>query len=124
MRRATNITLFAGLLISVPAFAAAPPSGKWVRGDGAVRATISRCGGKTCATTTWTKDSTGPERAGDQLIMALKTAEPGHWMGSAFDPQRKLSYNVDLQLHGERLTTRGCLSGSTACLIADWIRKK
>jgi uncharacterized protein (DUF2147 family) len=124
MRGASYIAGVVCLLISIPALAAALPSGEWVRGDGGVRARISRCGVKICATTTWTRDSAGPEKAGDRFIMAVKAAEPGHWMGSAFDPQRKLSYNVDVRLQGDRLTTRGCISGSTACLVTDWVRKK
>src|ERR1700722_11590037 len=101
---------------------AAMPSGEWARDDGSVRARIVRCGGKICAVNTWAKDPKGLEKAGDKVIMEVKPAAPGHWTGSAFDPQRKLNFTVDLQVDGDRLITRGCVSGSTACVTADWIR--
>jgi uncharacterized protein (DUF2147 family) len=98
------------------------PAGEWARDDGLLRARIAPCGTKICATTTWTKDPKGVEKAGDRFIMTVTAANPGHWTGMAFDPQRKLEYAVDLRLEEGRLITQGCISGSTVCKIDDWTR--
>jgi uncharacterized protein (DUF2147 family) len=116
------IVFITGLLMSAAAFAAASPSGQWTRADGSVRARISRCGTKICATTTWVKNPNGEEKLGDKFIMTITAGGPGHWTGSALDARRNLRYTVDLLMEGDRLTTRGCLSGGTACINADWTR--
>jgi uncharacterized protein (DUF2147 family) len=120
--RCSAIVFIAGLSTSTATFAAASPSGQWTRDDGSERARISRCGTKICATTTWVKNPNGMEKPGDKFIMTITAGGPGHWMGSALDPRRNLRYTVDLLMEGDRLTTRGCLSGGAACISADWTR--
>jgi uncharacterized protein (DUF2147 family) len=115
-------TFIAGFSMSVSAFASATPNGEWARDDGSVRTRIARCGTKVCAITLWAKNPNSVEKAGDRFIMSLTASDPGHWTGSAFDPQRNLRYTVDLRIEGDRLTTRGCIVGSNACLNADWLR--
>jgi uncharacterized protein (DUF2147 family) len=68
------------------------------------------------------KNPNGEEKPGDKFIMTTTVVGPGHWMGSALDPRRNLSYTVDLLMAGDRLTTRGCLSGGSARISADWTR--
>src|SRR5271155_2916672 len=85
----------AGLSTAAAAFAAPAPTGEWARGDGLVRARVSRCGSNICATNTWTRDPNSVEKPGDRLIMTLTAANPDHWTGSAFDPQRKVTFSVD-----------------------------
>lgn len=97
-------------------------SGEWARDDGQVRVRLSRCGGKICAVNTWARDPYGQEKAGDRFIMTLVSTDSSHWTGSAFDPQRNLSYTMDLSVSGRQLTTRGCISGSTLCETAAWTR--
>jgi uncharacterized protein (DUF2147 family) len=90
-----------------------------MRDDGLIRARIARCGRQICAINTWAQNPNGEEKIGDRFIMLVKVSGPGHWTGSA---KRKLYYNVDLQMVGDRLMTRGCLSDSTFCKNAEWRR--
>jgi uncharacterized protein (DUF2147 family) len=114
--------LLIGFSTGAAAFAAAAPTGEWAREDGLVRARVTRCGSNICATNTWTRDPNSVEKPGDRFIMSVRAANPGHWTGSAFDPQRKINFTVDLQIEGNRLTTRGCISGSTVCNSFAWTR--
>jgi uncharacterized protein (DUF2147 family) len=97
-------------------------AGVWARDDGQVRVRVSHCGGKICVVNTWAKDPQGQEKPGDRFIMTLVSTDQSHWTGSAFDPQRKLVYSMDVSVSGEQLTTRGCITGSTLCQSAEWTR--
>jgi uncharacterized protein (DUF2147 family) len=115
------IALF-GLTASAPAQAGWSATGEWARDDGQVRVRLSNCGGKICAVNTWAKDPQGQEKAGDRFIMTLVSTDSSHWTGSAFDPQRKLVYTMDVSLSGQQLTTHGCITGSAMCQTAAWRR--
>jgi uncharacterized protein (DUF2147 family) len=94
--------------------------GAWARDDGLVRSRIGPCGRQICATNIWVKDPQGPEKAGDRLQMTLKEQRPGHWSGSAFDPQRNLTYDMTLTVDGRRMSTSGCVLGGLLCKAAGW----
>ena len=111
-----------GLLASTSAEAGWNANGEYARDDGSVKVRLSKCGGKICVTNTWARDPQGQEKAGDRFIMTLVSTDPSHWTGSAFDPQRHLVYTMDVNVSGQQLTTRGCLSGSTMCQTAGWTR--
>ena len=120
--RQWRIILGVAMLASGHSGAATSLNGEWARDDGTLRARIGRCGKELCAITTWVQNPGGLEKVGDKFSMNVKEVAPRHWIGAAFDPQRNLRYNVDLQMIADRLITRGCVSGSTACVTADWTR--
>jgi uncharacterized protein (DUF2147 family) len=94
--------------------------GAWARDDGLVRSRIGPCGTQICATNIWVKNTHGPEKAGDRLEMTLKEQSPGHWSGSAFDPQRDLTYAMTLTVDGRRMSTSGCVLGGVLCRAVGW----
>jgi uncharacterized protein (DUF2147 family) len=94
--------------------------GAWARDDGLVRSRIGPCRTQICATNIWVKDPQGPEKAGDRLEMTLKEQRPGRWSGSAFDPQRNLTYAMTLTVDGRRMSTSGCILGGLLCKAAGW----
>jgi len=96
--------------------------GAWARDDGLVRSRIGPCGTQICATNIWVKNPQGPEKAGDRLEMTLKERGPGHWSGSAFDPQRNLTYAMTLTVDGRRMSTSGCILGGVLCRAVGWRR--
>lgn len=118
---AFGVTVAALVVTALPAFAQTA-NGEWARGDGLVRARIAPCGVKLCATNVWVKDPQGSEKVGDQLVMDLHETSAGHWTGSAFDPQRNLTYAMEMTAEGERLTTRGCVLGGLVCRGVTWTR--
>jgi uncharacterized protein (DUF2147 family) len=121
-KRQWKFILGAAILASGHARASTSLNGEWARDDGTVRARIGPCGKELCAITTWVKNPAGMEKIGDKFSMNVKEVAPRHWTGAAFDQQRNLRYSVDVQMIGDRLTTRGCVSESTACVTADWTR--
>ncbi len=98
------------------------PMGEWARGDGAARVRIAPCGSNICATNTWIKPGTPSEKAGDVLVMTVKEKESGAYQGSAFDPQRKMTYRLSMTVEGSRMTTRGCVLGGLLCKSVSWSR--
>jgi uncharacterized protein (DUF2147 family) len=116
------IVVAAGSLITSVANAGWSANGEWARDDGLVRARLAPCGGKICAVNTWARDPQGEEKPGDEFVMTLTATDPTHWIGSAFDLQRNVSYSMELIVEGRQLTTRGCLVGSSLCKSAAWTR--
>ncbi len=105
-------------------FAAAEPSpfGLWARGDGKARVRIARCGSDLCAVNTWIREGTMGEKTGDKLVMTVEPAGPGRWTGTAFDPQRDLSYRLTMTVGATSMTTRGCIVAGLLCKDMGWTR--
>jgi uncharacterized protein (DUF2147 family) len=96
------------------------PMGQWARGDGNAKVRIAKCGTNICATNTWIKPGTPSEKAGDVLVMTVKPVSDSRYSGSAYDPQRKMSYKITLMLNGNSMTTRGCVLGGLLCKGVSW----
>lgn len=98
------------------------PDGVWMRGDGNARVRIASCGEKLCATNLWIKDTSGGESVGDRLILSLTPKDGGTLAGTAYDPQRSLTYSMQMRVEKDRLHTRGCILGELLCRTASWSR--
>ena len=103
---------------------AASPMGQWARGDGNAKVRIAKCGANICATNTWIKAGTPSEKAGDVLVMKIKPVSDNQYSGSAYDPQRKMSYKITLVLNGSSMTTKGCVLGGLLCKGVSWSKIK
>jgi uncharacterized protein (DUF2147 family) len=119
-------TLLAMTLILVPASAATAGSddifGNWSREDGAALVKVANCGSQICATNTWIKDPIRQnEKVGDRLIFTIK-ATSDKWSGSAYDPQRKLTFSATLKAIGEKMVTTGCIVGGLICRSTHWTK--
>ncbi len=112
------------LLAPLAGFAASDPSpfGLWARGDGNARVRIERCGSDLCAINTWIREGTKGEKAGDKLVMTVEPAGTGRWTGTAFDPQRDLSYRLTMTVGATSMTTRGCIVAGLLCKDMGWTR--
>lgn len=95
--------------------------GDWARGDGNARVRIAPCGGALCAINTWIRDSVSDEHVGDKLVM--KVSGSGSSMsGTAYDPQRKLNYSLEIKYGTESMQTRGCVLAGIICKSVSWTR--
>lgn len=112
------------LLVPASGLAAGEPSpfGVWARGDGKARVRIERCGADLCAVNTWIREGTSGEKAGDRLVMTVTPAGAGRWTGTAFDPQRDLSYRLTMTVERTSMTTRGCIVAGLLCKDMGWTR--
>jgi uncharacterized protein (DUF2147 family) len=116
------IVLTAGLLgTAVPVFAE-DMSGQWARGDGRAQVSIAPCGGDICAVNTWIKPGTPDEKEGDRLVMTIEPTGEGAYAGTAFDPQRDMTYKLTVSLNGDSMTTKGCVLAGILCKAVDWKR--
>jgi len=97
-------------------------NGQWARGDGNAKVTVAPCGSDVCATNTWIKPGTQKEKAGDKLVMTIKPVSADEYSGTAFDPQRDLTYKITVTVNGDRMTTRGCVLAGIICKGVDWTR--
>lgn len=105
------------------AVAAEPsPLGLWARGDGRARVRIEPCGAALCAVNTWIREGTPGEKAGDKLVMKVAPSGPRKWSGTAFDPQRDLSYGIRITVAGTTMTTSGCILAGLLCKDMGWTR--
>ena len=103
---------------------AADIDGNWARSDGKAKVKIAKCGGDICATNTWIKPGTPSEKAGDVLVMKVEKLSDSRYSGSAFDPQRDMSYNITLDVSGDTMTSKGCVLGGLLCKGVGWTRIK
>ena len=113
------------LLLSTPALAQAggsDPNGVWLRGDGNARVRIAACGANTCATNLWIRDESGGEAVGDRLVLTLTREDDDTLAGTAYDPQRDLTYSMRMTIAKDRLQTRGCILGDLLCKSISWTR--
>lgn len=110
-----------GLSVSATRADALSPLGLWARGDGVAKVKIAPCGGKLCATNTWIRPGTASEKAGDVLVMSVKQ-EGDAYKGSAFDPQRNMTFKMTMTVKAQAMTTRGCVLGGFVCKSVNWSR--
>lgn len=96
--------------------------GVWSRGDGNARVKIDSCGSALCATNLWIKPGTPSEKVGDKLIMNVTSSGNGKYEGKAQDPQRGLTYNLQVDVKGSSMTTRGCVLAKIVCKSVSWSR--
>lgn len=101
---------------------AADINGDWARSDGKAKVKIARCGADICATNTWIKPGTPSEKAGDVLVMKVQKVSDSQYSGSAFDPQRDMSYKITLDVGDSKMTTTGCVLGGLLCKGVGWTR--
>lgn len=101
---------------------AADINGNWARGDGKTRVKIARCGADLCATNIWIKPGTPSEKAGDVLVMKVEKVSDNKYSGSAFDPQRDMSYRITLDVSGDSMRSKGCVLGGLLCKGVGWTR--
>lgn len=117
------LRLAIGLVIaSAGVAAAADINGQWARGDGNAKVQVAPCGGDICATNTWIKPGTPKEKEGDKLVMSIKPTSDGEYAGTAFDPQRDLSYKMTVSIKGDTMTTKGCVLAGIICKGVSWTR--
>ena len=98
--------------------------GQWSRGDGNAKVQIAPCGSDICAVNTWIKPGTPKEKTGDKLVMSIKPTSNGEYSGTAFDPQRDLTYNLTVSVKGASMTTKGCVLAGIVCKGVNWTRIK
>jgi uncharacterized protein (DUF2147 family) len=96
--------------------------GEWARGDGKARVRMEPCGADLCAINTWIKPGVRDESVDDRLIMTLKSAGAMRWTGSAYDPQRKLTYRITITADARSMATKGCVLGGLICKGVTWTR--
>lgn len=96
--------------------------GQWARGDGNAKVRIAPCGSDICAVNTWIKPGTPREKTGDKLVMTIKAGADGNYAGTAFDPQRDMTYKLTVTVNGDKITTRGCIVAGLLCKGVDWTR--
>lgn len=96
--------------------------GQWARGDGNAKVRIAPCGSDICAVNTWIKPGTRKEKTGDKLVMTITPGDDGVYSGTAFDPQRDMTYKLTVTVNGDRMTTRGCIVAGLLCKGVDWAR--
>ncbi|MFJ6327289.1 MULTISPECIES: DUF2147 domain-containing protein [unclassified Rhizobium] len=101
---------------------AADIEGQWARGDGNAKVRIAPCGSDICATNTWIKPGTPKEKKGDKLVMTIKPGDEGVYLGTAFDPQRNMTYKLTVTVRGDKMTTRGCIVAGLLCKGIEWAR--
>jgi uncharacterized protein (DUF2147 family) len=119
--RAFAICVAAGAVLQPAQAANEGILGDWARGDGNARVRIAPCGGALCAINTWIRDVESGEHVGDRLVM--KVSGSGSSMsGTAYDPQRKLSYSLQINYAGESMQTRGCVLAGIICKSISWSR--
>jgi len=111
-------------LIALPVQAEEPsPEGDWARGDGKAKVRIAPCGGDICAVNTWIKAGVKDEKVGDRLVMTVKPAGGGKWTGRAYDPQRKMTYKLTMDVAAQTMRTHGCVLNGLICKGVDWTRE-
>lgn len=109
-------------VLSGGAASAADINGQWARGDGNAKVQIAPCGSDICATNTWIKPGTPKEKTGDRLVMSIKPTSDGQYSGTAFDPQRDLTYKLSVSINGDTMTTKGCVLAGILCKGVNWSR--
>jgi uncharacterized protein (DUF2147 family) len=122
LRRVAALATLMTLAASGVALAEQAYLGDWARSDGKTRIHVASCGAEVCARNTWVRHGVSGEKVGDRLILKVKPAGAGHWSGSAFDPQRKQDYAINVRVADKHMTTRGCVMGGFMCQSMNWNR--
>ena len=123
MKIVLRLSILALALTSGNAFADTI-EGQWSRGDGNAKVQIAPCGSDICAVNTWIKPGTPKEKTGDKLVMSIKPTSDGEYSGTAFDPQRDLTYKLTVSVKGNSMTTKGCVLAGIVCKGVNWTRIK
>ncbi len=71
-------------------------------------------------TNEWVKPGAG-EKIGDRVEFALQSAQPP-MRGTMFYPAKNESYDVTVNVQGEKMSTRGCVLGGIVCKSVGWTR--
>jgi uncharacterized protein (DUF2147 family) len=95
--------------------------GSWERDDGNARVRIAPCSNALCAINTWIRDESGGEHIGDRLIMKV-SGDGSSMTGTAYDPQRKLNYSLEINVQSQSMQTRGCVLAGILCKSVNWTR--
>src|SRR5580692_11938227 len=122
LRRVAAVATLITLGASGASFAKQAYLGDWARSDGKTRIHVASCGAAVCAHNTWVRHGVSGEKVGDRLILKVKPAGAGHWSGTAFDPQRKQDYAINVHVTDKHMTTRGCAMGGLVCQSMGWKR--
>lgn len=108
--------------------------GIWLRESGTSRIRLAPCGEALCGSLIWLKeprlDTFNPEKEkrNDPLIgrrvfySMMPTGQANEWQGNAYNPDDGRVYTGFMRLTGDRLITRGCVTGGLACRTITWIR--
>lgn len=124
MRVASATLVAVGMMVSAEAGASTEKmAGSWSRGDGLAAVKIDRCGQSMCAVNTWVKDPSQGEKVGDRLVMTVSPKAEGKLSGTAFDPQRNLTYRIDINVAEQKMKTRGCVLGGILCKSVGWTKQ-
>ncbi len=118
----TTAVLSTLALAGAAAAAAYSPLGDWARGDGKARVRIEPCGPKLCAVNTWIHPAATQEKVGDRLVLDVVSAGPSTLKGTAWDPQRSMTYTVRMEVGGRTLATKGCILAGLLCKEIGWTR--
>lgn len=118
------VSIISGLivLVCVSSTQAADIDGLWARGDGNAKVRIAPCGTNICAVNTWIKPGTPKEKKGDKLVMTLNPGADSVYSGTAFDPQRDMTYKITVSVKGDAMTTKGCIVAGLLCKGVNWTR--
>jgi uncharacterized protein (DUF2147 family) len=81
-----------------------------------------QCKGSHCVLWIGYLPGTPKEKKGDKLVMSIKRGADGVYSGTAFDPQRDMSYKLTVTVNGDKMTTRGCIVAGLLCKAIDWTR--
>jgi uncharacterized protein (DUF2147 family) len=119
--RAFAMFVAAGAILQPTLAASEGILGDWARGDGNARVRIVPCGGALCAIDTWIKNVESGEHVGDRLVMKVSGGDSA-MSGTAYDPQRKLSYSLEINYGGQSMQTRGCVLAGIICKSISWSR--
>lgn len=123
--RVASATLVAVGILSAGGASASPEkmTGSWSRGDGLASVRINKCGAAICAVNTWVKDPSQGEKVGDRLVMTVSPKSDGKLSGTAYDPQRNLTYRIDISVADQSMKTRGCVLGGLLCKSVGWTKQ-
>lgn len=76
---------------------------------------VAPCGAKLCGTLVKSFDSSGAEKASDnigrKIISDTVPTGGGQYKGKVYSPDRDKTYNSKLQLNGDSLKVSGCVIG-------------
>jgi uncharacterized protein (DUF2147 family) len=115
------VLMFAAVSVAAASEANDGIHGNWARGDGNARVRIAPCGGALCAINTWIRDPSSGEHVGDRLVMKVSGDGPS-MSGTAYDPQRKLNYSLEINFGPQSMQTRGCVLAGILCKTIGWTR--
>lgn len=58
----------------------------------------------------------------NKLVMSIREGADSSYSGTAFDPQRDLSYKLTVEVNGDRMKTRGCVIAGLICKDAHQVK--